>query len=217
MRRSLRELGPWERHKQLMKSRAGKCTSATGTLTDADALRDSHEFIRADGGQAPATATWGARLAARYYNKLLKEYALCDLSHYRAMKVGLRWRTEQEVVVGKGQFECASIACKAREQLASYELPFEYLEHGTVKQVCTHRWCCLLDASDIRIDLWLDTLPMEPAMKCCRCMNRRRAPTLARGQRRSKHYVGCQRTSPGLQHLCVLGTSAAGAQLLQPW
>ena len=37
-------------------------------------------------------------------------------------KVGLRWRTEQEVVVGKGQFACGAKGCDERRALASYEV-----------------------------------------------------------------------------------------------
>ena len=37
-------------------------------------------------------------------------------------KVGLRWRTEQEVVVGKGQFACGAKGCDERQALASYEV-----------------------------------------------------------------------------------------------
>ena len=83
-----------------------------------------------------AGASLGERLAARYYNKLLKEYALCDLSRYREGKIGLRWRTEQELLVGKGQFACAALHCMWTENLASYELPFQYAEKGEQKQVC---------------------------------------------------------------------------------
>ena len=37
-------------------------------------------------------------------------------------KVGLRWRTEQEVVIGKGQFACGAKGCDERRALASYEV-----------------------------------------------------------------------------------------------
>lgn len=41
------------------------------------------------------------RMAKRYYDKLFREYALADLTRYKEGKVGLRWRTEREVVEGK--------------------------------------------------------------------------------------------------------------------
>jgi protein FRA10AC1 len=47
--------------------------------------------------------------------------------------VALRWRIEQEVVDGKGQFECGSLACKDTEQLTSWEVLFSYKEQGEKK------------------------------------------------------------------------------------
>ena len=45
----------------------------------------------------------------------------------------MRWRTEKEVIVGKGQFECGSKTCKEKEDLRSWELNFGYEEHGEKK------------------------------------------------------------------------------------
>jgi hypothetical protein len=96
-----------------------------------------------------ALASIAARVCCRYYSKLLKEYALCDLSRYRDCKVGLRWRTEQEVVIGKGQFTCAAIGCEVKMGLSSFEVPFQYRERGVDKQVrlpylCLHICCSCL-------------------------------------------------------------------------
>ena len=77
---------------------------------------------------------WRTQLAQRYYKRLYREYALADLSRYKEGKVGLRWRTRQEVVDGKGQFICGSLRCDAREGLASFEVPFAYVEGGQAKQ-----------------------------------------------------------------------------------
>lgn len=77
---------------------------------------------------------WRTQLAQRYYKRLYREYALADLSRYKEGKVGLRWRTRQEVVDGKGQFICGSLRCDAREGLASFEVPFSYSEGGQAKQ-----------------------------------------------------------------------------------
>lgn len=49
------------------------------------------------------------------------------------IQVALRWRTEKEVIVGKGQFECGSKTCKEKENLRSWELNFGYEEHGEKK------------------------------------------------------------------------------------
>ena len=36
--------------------------------------------------------------------------------------VGMRWRTEKEVVVGKGQFICGAKGCDEKAGLCSYEV-----------------------------------------------------------------------------------------------
>lgn len=48
-------------------------------------------------------------------------------------KIGLRWRTEKEVIAGKGQFTCASKRCDSKDNLHSYEVPFSYSEQGMAK------------------------------------------------------------------------------------
>lgn len=67
--------------------------------TDLSALQAGHRFIRST--QDDADASWEAKLALRYYQKLFKEYCIADLSRYKESKLGLRWRTEKEVVAGK--------------------------------------------------------------------------------------------------------------------
>lgn len=48
-------------------------------------------------------------------------------------RIGLRWRTESEVIAGRGQFTCASKHCDSDENLHSYEVPFEYSEKNVRK------------------------------------------------------------------------------------
>lgn len=73
------------------------------------------------------------RMARRYYDKLYKEYAIVDLSRYESRNIGMRWRTEKEVVEGKGQFICGARSCGNIDELASYEIPFQYHEHDEDK------------------------------------------------------------------------------------
>ena len=73
---------------------------------DYNVLEEEHQFLWE--GQAD---TWGKRLAKAYYDKLFKEYTISDLSRYKENMVALRWRTEKEVVSGKGQFVCGSKHC----------------------------------------------------------------------------------------------------------
>lgn len=68
--------------------------------------------------------SWDANLAKRYYDKLFKEYCIADLTHFEKNKIGLRWRTEHEVMKGKGQFECGSKHCDARKKLTTWEASF---------------------------------------------------------------------------------------------
>lgn len=86
--------------------------------------------------------TWGARLAKKYYDKLFKEYCIADLTYYKQNKVALRWRTEKEVIVGKGQFECGNKTCKEKEGLRSWEVNFGYIEHGEKKNALVKLRLC---------------------------------------------------------------------------
>ncbi|KAJ9531904.1 hypothetical protein QJQ45_022057 [Haematococcus lacustris] len=109
--------------------------------TDLAALTAAHRFIREPGDDA--TTAYGARLARRYYNRLFREYCIADLSRYKESKLGLRWRTQAEVVSGKGQFVCGVKGCSAQEGLASYEVNFAYTEAGSAKQALVKLRCCL--------------------------------------------------------------------------
>ena len=40
----------------------------------------------------------------------------------------MRWRTQKEVVAGKGQFACGSVKCDCDQGLNSFEVNFGYLE-----------------------------------------------------------------------------------------
>eukprot|EP00635_Sarcinochrysidales_sp_CCMP3193_P012744 CAMPEP_0118905762 /NCGR_PEP_ID=MMETSP1166-20130328/9610_1 /TAXON_ID=1104430 /ORGANISM="Chrysoreinhardia sp, Strain CCMP3193" /LENGTH=174 /DNA_ID=CAMNT_0006845033 /DNA_START=12 /DNA_END=536 /DNA_ORIENTATION=+ len=95
-----------------------------------EALLREHEFVRDEG--ADDGASWEGRLAARYYNKLYKEYAIIDLS--RRGGIGLRWRTEREVARGIGVDVCAERSCDLRQSLRSFEVPFAYEEKGRRKR-----------------------------------------------------------------------------------
>lgn len=63
--------------------------------SDRDALHEAHRFIRTTADDADGS--WSAQLARRYYSRLFKEYCIADLSRYKESKLGLRWRTKDEV------------------------------------------------------------------------------------------------------------------------
>ncbi|KAI8110637.1 hypothetical protein M9435_002311 [Picochlorum sp. BPE23] len=134
---SLTSLHPQDRHTALVRhlSEYYKKNELQGEAfeTDDQVLKESYRFIRTeddDRQQAP----WVVKMARTYYSKLFREYALVDLS--KAEKkgmVGLRWRSHKETVQGKGQFACGAVDCQEQSGLASYELPFKYIEAGEKK------------------------------------------------------------------------------------
>ena len=98
---------------------------------DYTVLGEQHRFLWGHGDEAD---TWEKRLAKSYYDRLFREYAICDLSRYRENKIALRWRVEKEVVEGKGQFACGNKHCSEIRDLQSWEVNFKYVEHSEKKQ-----------------------------------------------------------------------------------
>ncbi|KAL1932006.1 hypothetical protein VTP01DRAFT_9062 [Rhizomucor pusillus] len=99
--------------------------------TEYDIVRENHKFVWDN--EEEDEGTWEQRVAKKYYDKLFKEYAICDLKYYKQGKIALRWRTESEVISGKGQFVCASNRCDNTKKLTSWEVNFGYIEHGEKK------------------------------------------------------------------------------------
>ncbi|KAI8143404.1 folate-sensitive fragile site protein Fra10Ac1-domain-containing protein [Fennellomyces sp. T-0311] len=137
-RNELHGVDAYTRHKRLMRNYVlyyGKkpVNKPTGSVkTEYDIIRENHKFIRSD-DEDDEEASWEQRVAKKYYDTLFKEYALCELKYYKQGKIALRWRTEREVVHGKGQFICASTRCDESESLKSWEVNFGYVEHGEKK------------------------------------------------------------------------------------
>lgn len=102
--------------------------------TDKDLLREHHQFVRNDeDDKQQGTKKFEQVYAKKYYDKLYKEFAIADLSRYKERKMGLRWRSEKEVVAGKGQKLCAEVKCNATQELQAMEVDFAYREHGENK------------------------------------------------------------------------------------
>ena len=97
--------------------------------TDLDVIHENHRFLWDD----EDAETWEQRLAKKYWDKLFKEYTICDLSLYKKNKIALRWRIEKEVVIGKGQFICGNKKCQEKDGLRSWEVDFKYKENGKIK------------------------------------------------------------------------------------
>ncbi|KAG1893852.1 folate-sensitive fragile site protein Fra10Ac1-domain-containing protein [Suillus fuscotomentosus] len=114
-----------------------KTTAAAPTVTEFDILKASHKFLR-DGADDEASTSWNDQLAQKYYESLYREFAICDLKHYRSGNFSLRWRTETEVLSGTGETTCANARCvehaASSTSLTTLELPFTYEEHGQRKE-----------------------------------------------------------------------------------
>ncbi|XP_015881703.2 uncharacterized protein LOC107417609 [Ziziphus jujuba] len=142
----IRGLNAYDRHKKFIKDYVdfyGKEISAQVKLpikTDQDTLREGYRFIRSE--EDDMDPSWEQRLVKRYYDKLFKEYCIADMSHYKSGKIGLRWRTEKEVISGKGQFICGNKHCNEKDGLASYEVNFSYFEAGENKQALVKLVAC---------------------------------------------------------------------------
>ncbi|KAF7100445.1 hypothetical protein CFC21_101961 [Triticum aestivum] len=139
-------LNAYDRHKKFMKDYVqfyGHQKNVDNSLpikTDKDTLREGYRFILSE--EDDMDSTWEKRLVKRYYDKLFKEYCIADMTQYKKCKIGLRWRTEKEVISGKGQFICGSRHCDEKHGLGSYEVNFSYVEAGEQKQALVKLVAC---------------------------------------------------------------------------
>jgi hypothetical protein len=133
---ALQRLPLLERHKALACAYA-----ARNQASEAHSVGRTYRFLRTseDDESVPA---WAAQLAQTYYAKLYREYALADLSKAEIGKLGLRWRTEREVLQGRGQFACGVLGCVAESELQTFEVPFRYKEAGESKLALVKLRCC---------------------------------------------------------------------------
>jgi len=113
------------------RSTAGRTSDAR---SDVEILRESVSFLppSSSSSSAPSSAL-AERLVRAYDAKLYREFALADLSRRDGRgggALGLRWRTERNVVSGKGQFVCGATrpACSGTVGLRTYEVPFAWVE-----------------------------------------------------------------------------------------
>ncbi|KMZ72143.1 putative Protein FRA10AC1 [Zostera marina] len=146
-------LNAYQRHKKFVKDYAdfyGKHKNANDihpVKTDQDTLREGYRFIPSE--EDDMDSSWEKRLVKRYYDKLFKEYCIADMTHYKKGKVGLRWRTEKEVISGKGQFVCGNKECKEKDNLGSYEVNFSYVEASESKQALVKLVACKICAEKL--------------------------------------------------------------------
>ncbi|KZT01375.1 uncharacterized protein LAESUDRAFT_634722, partial [Laetiporus sulphureus 93-53] len=121
---------------------SSKAVSQPSMITEFDILKASHKFLREEEEEDVHNLPWNEKLAKKYYSNLYREYAVCDLKHYKSGNFALRWRTESEVISGAGETTCGNTRCPLHQQhvidedkpsLKTVELPFSYVEGGESK------------------------------------------------------------------------------------
>ncbi|KAF8071759.1 folate-sensitive fragile site protein Fra10Ac1-domain-containing protein [Lyophyllum atratum] len=113
-------------------------------VTEFEILKAAHRFLRDE--DDPKGLSWEEQLASKYYASLYREYAVCDLKHYKTGNLALRWRTDNEVLSGAGETTCGNTRCEHHHPLPDHlpqrssaptlttlELPFTYVERGENK------------------------------------------------------------------------------------
>ena len=102
---------------------------STAAPSDYDELRAHYQFVlptdndddannngNNDNNQRRST-TWQQRMVQHYHNHLYKEFVLADLSKvYDNGKIGLRWRTSNEVANGRGFRCCGNLMCDSNKR-----------------------------------------------------------------------------------------------------
>jgi protein FRA10AC1 len=132
-RNELNGQSAWDRHKmyvsrylKVYERDGGKARQAqldAKNRNDWDVLKERHRFLRDDeeegqhnerhGQSGSRTETeYENEVAKRYYNHLFKEYAIADMKHYKTGNLALRWRSEDDVVDGIGQFSECSLSLR---------------------------------------------------------------------------------------------------------
>jgi protein FRA10AC1 len=57
--------------------------------TEFDVLKASHKFLREDQDAVSEPQKWNDQVAQKYYDSLFREFAVCDLKHYKSGNVSL--------------------------------------------------------------------------------------------------------------------------------
>jgi protein FRA10AC1 len=94
-------MNPYDYHKFLINEYVLKKPGDTKYLqktdekkykTDKDVVLENIKFIW---NENEVPKSWEERLAKKYYDKLFREYCICDLSRYKENKIANRFRIEK--------------------------------------------------------------------------------------------------------------------------
>ncbi|KAL0489410.1 hypothetical protein AKO1_010675 [Acrasis kona] len=132
-----------EREEELSKFKSNK-----------DILKEHYQFIRDENNDELDTKdtlkSYGEKLAKQYESGLFREYCVANLEKYKQGLIGLRWRTEKEVLSDVGRDTCGSVTCKKKNfraskneiTLSTVEVNFAYKEHGENKNALVKMCLC---------------------------------------------------------------------------
>lgn len=130
-KREFRSLSAYHRHRSMIANYQKFHTDTTDpTTTNIPILQKHSKFVRTDEDEdslaniSDPMDRFVAEMAKSYYLRLYKEYALVMFGEGK--KIALRWRTEKEVIDGRGQFSCAALNCSVKpssESSPSQPLP----------------------------------------------------------------------------------------------
>ena len=87
------------------------------TKTDIDIIRENFLFDFED--EDLSDEIWQHRLIKAYHSKLFKEFCIVKFSNHQTKRLALRWRSEDEVLNGKGQYICGNGECSVSIELDS--------------------------------------------------------------------------------------------------
>lgn len=111
---------------QLMAAASEEQRPKSAIVDDAALLLEHFQLLRPqqEATEAMSGADAGPRLAARFESTLSQDIGMVDLSRAEFGRIGVRWRTMDEVAAGKGDRFCAGVHCTAKQPLVRLELPF---------------------------------------------------------------------------------------------
>ena len=113
--------------------------------SEKEIIKKQYRFVEDEepaDSSASSQQAWERRVYQNYSQHLYREYALADLSAYTTGRLGLRWRTSDEVLKGKGLHICGGLKCAAEGRLATWEVNFAYREAGQRKNALVKLRLC---------------------------------------------------------------------------
>lgn len=171
--------------------------AAADIVDDATLLLHHYDLLRPrqQAQEAVAGEEAGPRLAAKFEATLSHDIGIVDLSRASFGRVGMRWRTMDEVAAGKGDRICAAVHCSAGRPLVQLELPFGWKSNASESSrvaliatvVCRRCAAKLVQARAVGAGMPATTASRSPAPPMASSSRRTERP--GRKKRHRRHSV----------------------------